>query len=82
MWSCRRDGVAGQFNLGEDFDDATQQNEPEEAEVGFRTGAGGGDEFAGAHDGSGQDHAGTQVHEDALQVRGRGECAVAFLFVF
>ena len=40
------DGVASEFDLDEDFDEAANDDEPEEDKTGFRSDGGGGHEFA------------------------------------
>ena len=58
-------GVAPELDLGEHLDDASDDDQPQEIEMRFRSRSGGGDQFAGTHDRTRQDHSGSDVTQDA-----------------
>ena len=65
------DGESAKFELYEDLYDTTKENQPKQRDAGLRTGFGGHDEFAGAHNVCGDDQAWADVFENLQRLPGR-----------
>jgi len=58
------DGKTAEFELNKDFDDAAEEDEPEQSDARLGAGFGGHDQFAGPDDIGGDDQSGADVLED------------------
>ena len=58
------DGESSEFQLHEDFDDAAQQDQPEQCDAGLSFGFCGHNQFAGADDIGGNDQSGPDMLQD------------------
>ena len=63
-------GISPQFNLKKHLDHAAEDDEPQQAESDIATQFGGDDQFAGSHDGGGDDQARTQMAQTSLPIPG------------
>lgn len=58
------DGKSSEFELDEDFDDAAEEDEPEQSDARLCSGFCGHDQFAGSDDICGDDQSGADVLQD------------------
>ncbi len=75
------DNIAAHFGLDGRLDDAAQDDDPHGDVANLRAQRGGGDQFAGAHDGRGKDHPGADAAEDAEERPGWFDHLVGLVFV-